>query len=330
MEKLLLKVEAEEDIPALVCGLIARCPRDNPVLIQKLAKELWGFLTLNLQGNAKTVLNNAPSLEGFEVWRRLVKPIRGRCELRRHDLRGKLQRPDTAGSISEIPAVLEKYDALMREYLESGGRRLSFEERRSALLEILPAKFREDIFFKVPGMQEMADSDLSLDAQDILMDDLRAKVQRQAELVVQWASLHGRHEKQAHVMQEWGDQSWESSLWPSQDEYGSELLYGAKGWQTKGFKGKGGYKGAYKGKGKAKRAKERAKRENAKEKVCPFAQTVGPKGTPLHSARSLLSRGQKDHATGVVRMDTCPTSVLRGPSHPTSSRSQNLLQKQSQ
>ena len=113
-----------------------------------------------------------------------MKGVRSRSEIRRHDLLGKLQRPEAAKSISDIPLTLERWDSLLREYLESGGRRLSFEEQRAALLMLLPQKFREEVFFRIPETQVVADYGLSEDAQDEAVTKLRWQVQRQSELMV--------------------------------------------------------------------------------------------------------------------------------------------------
>ena len=132
MEIILQAVDAQEDRSAMTKELAPAVPILSPQLVQKLSRDLWGFLTLNLTGNARLLLNNSATLEGFELWRRLMKGVRSRSEIRRHDLLGKLQRPEAAKSISDIPLTLEKWDSLLREYLESGGRRLSFEERESS------------------------------------------------------------------------------------------------------------------------------------------------------------------------------------------------------
>ena len=155
-------------------------------------------------------------------------------------------------SIADIPLTLEKWDSLLREYLESGGRRLSFEERRAALLMLLPQKFREEVFFRIPEMQAAADYSLSDDAQDVAVTKLRAQVQRQAELMVQWSAMNGRQEP-AHMLgggdnQYGGDPYWDSS----NADQSQDILYGAKGWKGKGGKGKGkdSGKGGKGGKGK--------------------------------------------------------------------------------
>jgi hypothetical protein len=128
MESILQTVEGQEDRSAMTKELAPAVPNLSPQLVQKLSRDLWGFLTLNLTGNARLLLNNSATLEGFEMWGRLMKGVRSRSEIRRHDLLGKLQRPEAAKSISDIPLTLERWDSLLREYLESGRRRLSFEE----------------------------------------------------------------------------------------------------------------------------------------------------------------------------------------------------------
>ena len=253
MEIILQAVDSQEDRSAMTKELAPAVPILSLQLVQKLSRDLWGFLTLNLQGNARLLLNNSATLEGFELWRRLMKGIRSRSEIRRHELQGKLQRPEAAKSISDIPLTLEKWDSLLREYLESGGRRLSFEERRAALLMLLPQKFREEVFFRIPEMQAVADYALSDDAQDAAVSKLRSQVQRQAELMVQWSAMNGRQEP-AHMLgggdsQYGGDPYWDAPY----EEYNQDLLYGAKGWRTKGKgkgKGKDGGKGGKGGKGK--------------------------------------------------------------------------------
>ena len=121
---------------------------------------------------------------------------------------------------------------------------------------MFPSKFREDIFFKVASMQEMADHSLSQDAQDMAIDKFRALVQRQAELIVQWSAIDGCSEQPAHVLSgDSGYQDCDAYYADAQysDQCSQELLYGAKGWQTKGrYKGNGGYKGKGKDGGKGK------------------------------------------------------------------------------
>ena len=81
-----------------------------------------GSLKSCLTGAARRIFENVPSQEGFEAWRWLMKPIRMRGEVRRLELTKKIQSPEVAHKVEDIPEALEKWDTHMREYLESGGR----------------------------------------------------------------------------------------------------------------------------------------------------------------------------------------------------------------
>ena len=94
--------------------------------------------------------------------------------------------------------ALEKWDQALREYTEAGGRAPAFDERRSSMLAILPISFREPILFRVPGMQD-AMLGATPEEQDMAYSNLRAQVQRQVELVIQWGSMMG-HKIPANIL----------------------------------------------------------------------------------------------------------------------------------
>ena len=154
METLLLNVEASEDEKASVAALINRGLAVHPSTIHALAGELWSFLLLVLQGEARIWLSNTKSFEGFDVWREVLKSIRSRSEIRRHEILSHLHRPPTAHKLAEVLMAIEKWDGTHREYVEAGGQPLPFEERRASLLQIHPPSFRQDAFFCIPAMQE--------------------------------------------------------------------------------------------------------------------------------------------------------------------------------
>ena len=65
---MILKLTDEmEDVVATVANLVVRGFHFSAKQIQTMASDMWGFLTLSLQGNASFLLNNAPTLEGFDV-----------------------------------------------------------------------------------------------------------------------------------------------------------------------------------------------------------------------------------------------------------------------
>ena len=67
------------------------------------------------------------------------------------------------------------------------------------MLHILPAKFHEDVFFRIPAMQE-AMAGRTMEEQDLAYQTLRAQLQRQVELTTQWAVMGGRAEQPLHVL----------------------------------------------------------------------------------------------------------------------------------
>lgn len=86
--------------------------------------------------------------------------------------------------------ALDKLDSNLKGYIEAGGRQPTYEERRAALLTILPPKFREDVFFRIPAVMNLM-VNASADEQDIAYRDLRAQLQRQVELITQWSRIGG-------------------------------------------------------------------------------------------------------------------------------------------
>ena len=84
MDYLLKIVEANEDKTAttgnlqMVTGMWLA-----PAKLQLLAVELWGFLNLNVTGQARPVFENVGDLQGFEAWRKLTKGVRSRAEVRK-------------------------------------------------------------------------------------------------------------------------------------------------------------------------------------------------------------------------------------------------------
>ena len=121
MDNFFRVVEESEDLPATAAALVSRGIPYPMEALKALAQDLWGFLTLSHQGNARLWLNNTDVLEGFDVWRRVVKTIRNRSEVRRHELLTQLQRPTMATNLSDVPVALEKWHQALREYIEAGG-----------------------------------------------------------------------------------------------------------------------------------------------------------------------------------------------------------------
>ena len=148
---------------------------------------------------------------------------------------------------------------------------MSFEERRAALLMLLPQKFREEVFFRIPEMQAAADYSPPDDAQDVAVTKLRVQVQRQAELMVQWSAMNGRQEL-AHMLgggdnQYGGDPYWDTRTQTKVKTFCTELRGG---------------------KAREERAKAKIQAKGAKEgrvrRALPCVQTAARKVTPWPNA----------------------------------------------
>ena len=59
----------------------------------------------------------------------------------------------------------------------------SFDDRRAALLNILPLKFKEEVFFRIPGMQDSM-QEASQQEHDRAYFVLRAQLQKQVDNLI--------------------------------------------------------------------------------------------------------------------------------------------------
>ena len=106
-EAILDLVEAHEDVPALWTAVSAAVGAIRPERVQKISQELWGHLNLCLSGLARETFENVAAQEGLEAWRRLMKFVRRRGEVRRLELTGKIQRPEPATRALDVGRARE-------------------------------------------------------------------------------------------------------------------------------------------------------------------------------------------------------------------------------
>ena len=169
-----------------------------------------------------------------------MKPIRARGEVRRLELTKKIQNPDYAQKVEDVPEALEKWDTHMREYLESGGRMPSFDERRSALLSILPDSIRKDVFMSMHIMEPGPDAPQHI--QDDVYMQMRSRIQKHIELIMQYSNIQ-RKANVNHVGQQDGEFGGAEDFMPepaSDDAAGQALLaVYQKGYRYAKGKGKG-------------------------------------------------------------------------------------------
>ena len=92
-----------------------------------------------------------------------------------------MQRFQQVDKLKEVLIALLKCDNVPREYIEAGGR--TFDERKAALFNILPEKFKDDVFFRFPAMQETLIG-ATMEEQNTVDISLRAQLQKQADFTL--------------------------------------------------------------------------------------------------------------------------------------------------
>ena len=113
------------------------CLDADPV---QVSQRMWGWLQMPLlnSGTPELTYNNAEVLNGLEVWRSLVVPVEPRSVAQRFALRDKVQNPQKCTSFAEVMVSFKVWEKVLVEFVKAGGAAPPDEERRHALLKMLP------------------------------------------------------------------------------------------------------------------------------------------------------------------------------------------------
>ena len=71
-------------------------------------------------------------------------------------MRPRIQKPPSAKNIAEALSIIEKWDTDVRQFIEAGGDRPSFEEEKAAVLAILPNDIKREVLMRLPAATEMS------------------------------------------------------------------------------------------------------------------------------------------------------------------------------
>ena len=77
---------------------------------------LWGFLNLNLTGQAKEIFNNVPTMHGLEVWRRINGELFTLTDLRQLDYQTLVYAHTAAHSLQRVRTSIENWETNLRKY----------------------------------------------------------------------------------------------------------------------------------------------------------------------------------------------------------------------
>ena len=185
MDQLLKFVEGSEDQETTTRSLQAKTQTwIHPDRVHNLSFELWGFLNSNFTGKAKVKFDNVGRFEGFEAWRQTLKLVRDRAVVRKIHLNEKVHRPHEAKKLSDVPVVLEEWDMHLREYEQACGQPLTFEDKRMALINIIPANMKTDMMLRLHAHPQPPPGS-SGQVQDAFYNAMRNSFQQQLELMIQ-------------------------------------------------------------------------------------------------------------------------------------------------
>ena len=101
--------------------------------------ELWGYLNLNVTGEARQVFEIVDDLQGFEAWRKLVKGIRSRAEVRKLQRQGQVQRPIEAKRLVENALACVSFTEWLTRTLVRSAYPGAPYERKYMALDVLNA-----------------------------------------------------------------------------------------------------------------------------------------------------------------------------------------------
>ena len=88
----------------------------------KASGDLWSFLNLNvgLTGNGRSKFKQAENLNGLDVWRRIVPPMKPKTVSRKVELHTEVNSPPKCKGISNIIEHLDKWEKDLDEYYLMG------------------------------------------------------------------------------------------------------------------------------------------------------------------------------------------------------------------
>ena len=132
--------------PMRITPSVLEACRGNPQIgnvdMHRLSREMWSFLNLNIVGDgakeARRIFDSVPTLDGMEVWRRIVGPLAPRTLHRQHDLYSSVHRPAQARSLAGVTAAIEVWELDLQKYTECGGVSPRDAEKIIIAMTILP------------------------------------------------------------------------------------------------------------------------------------------------------------------------------------------------
>jgi hypothetical protein len=90
--------------------------------VNRLDRELWSLLNLNLPGKVTKTFDTLPRLHGLEAWRRVVYPMGPRTLHRQLSMYTDIHNPPRCAELADVEEAVEKWEEQLRDYKRCGGR----------------------------------------------------------------------------------------------------------------------------------------------------------------------------------------------------------------
>ena len=117
--------------------------------VPRLSELLWGFMNTCLAGEAHRCFETADTLNGLEAWRLIVRDIQKGKTMRMCQLRKLIRNPPQITRLEDVDHGLIRFENLHKEYAGIVGDRAPHDdEKRTDLLECLPAEIREQLLWR--------------------------------------------------------------------------------------------------------------------------------------------------------------------------------------
>ncbi len=117
--------------------------------VPRLSELLWGFLNTRLTGEAHTCFEGADVLNSLDAWRLVVNDIQKGKLMRTAQLRKLIRNPPQIVKLEDVDRGIARFENIHREYADVVGDRAPHDdERRTDLLECLPAEIREQLLWR--------------------------------------------------------------------------------------------------------------------------------------------------------------------------------------
>jgi hypothetical protein len=123
---------------------------------QTFNREIWGFLSGCLSGQAEVHFKRSVMLNGIDAWRRVVRIIEDTLPMRFEQLRRAAQmiHLKLIKDFESIPNGIAEFETTLEDYESVGGVRSSDQIRKSDLLAILPTKLQSDLLWNSTNPSE--------------------------------------------------------------------------------------------------------------------------------------------------------------------------------